>query len=321
MEKSRVLVSHVDLDGVGIIVLALGLKISQDKILMLDYADVESDVGQEEIFEVLKEFDDIVVADFSFNKKVINKLLDLGKTIKIYDHHESSLKELGEIVHPNFVFINDDKRCGTKIFFENYCIPELNLKRVPVIYTQFVELVNTYDLWKESHELWIKACDLNRVLFKYKKWGESDPLDSFKNFIRNCLFKFEKYSAWKWTPNEVVAIEEDRQKELLAYKAAKKILKKRVDEKGRTFGIFAASSKISVSASKLLHEYPDLAYVIIINTYKDSSYTRLSFRSKEGRGVISTDLGFKGHALAGGETFASGLDLWEGRIKSLPYII
>jgi hypothetical protein len=126
---------------------------------------------------------------------------------------------------------------------------------------------------------------------------------------------------WFWYSNELAGIENKKQKEEYAYFQAVKILQKRVDSKGKAFGLFKASSIISITCSKLLEDNTDLDYIVVINTW--DGFQKISVRAREGSNFNVTDLKYcDGHVLAGGGQLPTedyAIAFYNGFIVSLPY--
>jgi oligoribonuclease NrnB/cAMP/cGMP phosphodiesterase (DHH superfamily) len=308
---------HCDLDGIAGKVLSKYFVQEFDDYIILDYNFERTD-------EVLKnrilEFDYIVFSDFCPPKEFIENLLSLNKVVYIYDHHDSS-EWIKEINHKNLVVVHDLNRCGTKIYYEEFIKPQFN--RIPKIVNDLVKLVDTYDLWKLNDPLWEEAQNLNRVLYKVIDWN-SDFQNQWESFIDLILRKLYNCNEWMWTDYEQKLIKIAIDKENKIYNESNNMLQKRVDEKGNKFGIFKASSKISIVCSRLLKEHLDLEYIICINTFKlaEQKEFRLSVRSRE---FDCTQLeGVEGHKEAAAlvlDKFDMFNDLLNGKINSIKYKI
>lgn len=286
-----ILVSHVDHDGLAPGLLAEFFKLSFDKIVHWDY-------GFELIPEstaLLESFDSIVMTDLSCSEEYYNKLISMGKTVEIYDHHDSSswIKDKPNCVH-------DQTRSGTKIFFEEYLCKRVS--RLRPIVAEYVELVHTYDTWQKNSPLWPEALNLQRVLFKYALWGIPDPRTSFDRFFTATQRKLQMQDYWSWNSTELRYIQEAKAREEEVYRSAVKQLSFRHDSKGKTFAVFSAGGKISFVADRLLREDNiPVDYLIIVQTYKGIS-GKLSGRSLDERFDCTTLAPLNGHKGAAGGT-------------------
>ena len=313
-----VLITHNDLDGLGSVVLSEFFNLKFDLIYFLDYSERDD----EEFFkDLIKEYDIIEMADFSPPVSELNWILENNKMIAVYDHHDSS-EVIKEIIHPNFKLFHDKERCGTKILFEEYIKPRF--KRMKPIVEEFVNLVNTYDLFKSDHLLWQEAQALNRVMYSSLNYGQFQ-WELYGRFIKGIVYKLEHQDKWSWNDYEMEKINKDIDKENKMYEGSKRILQTRTDEKGNKFGLFHNRGKLSIICQRLLKEYPDLKYIIAINTYDGVGgvgWQKLSIRSRDEKEFDCTNLkDCKGHKQAAGASceieFAK--DLWMGKINSIAY--
>ena len=295
MNGKKGLVTHIDLDGIGPVVLEKLYRpyLGFDKVFCVDY-------GWEEISEIsgeLAQYSELVFADMSCSEMQFDWWKVTEMKITVLDHHESAKTLMGK---PGCII--DEKRSGTKLFFDEYVRPRIGRYR-PIV-QDFVELIDTYDLWKLDSPLWPKALDLNRVMFKYALWNASEFEHKHERFINAMLRKLDNDKEFAFNATELRYIEESKEKEEDAYNRALKTLKVRKDHWGRTFGVFLAWGKISITASRLLyeHEGAKFDYVIAVQDYKDE-YGKLSIRARRGGDFYCTDLGlFSGHIEASGCT-------------------
>lgn len=290
MER-KLLISHCDLDGHGGIALAKYFNsiLKFDVIISGDYG-IEEDSEQWNFF---KTFNTIIFSDLSIPKERVEELRNEDIHVEFYDHH-SKADWLSEDKDSSF----DLERCGTKIFWQDYIQPRIG--RYPTIIDEFVELVDTYDLWKQDSPLWEKAKNLNNVLMGLKDWNVADQLLSTKAFYDLFNKKVENMKHWEETRQELEIIERANKKEEEVYQKSKKLMQIRIDSKGKVFGIFPIASKISVICSRILQEEENLDYVVAFNTWGGLS-GKLSFRSRNG--FNCNDIGVaNGHdAAAGGQ--------------------
>jgi oligoribonuclease NrnB/cAMP/cGMP phosphodiesterase (DHH superfamily) len=255
---SKLLVSHLDLDGLGSIVLAkyYEKELDIDDIISVDYGFEQDRIN----WRILCSYDSIVFADMTIPKESAEELISMGKELVFFDHHENSrwIQELEGSVW-------DKSRCGTKLFFEYYVLKFV--KRYPPIILEFVALVDTYDLWKQDSPLWNDAKNLNNVMFGMKNYVTKDFWESYQTFFGTTMLKFEQMDTWQFTSAEKLAIEKANKKEQDVYRSAMKDMSVRKDSKGFTFGVCKMPSKISLVASKILEDRPDLDYLIVFNMY------------------------------------------------------
>lgn len=270
---SKILInSHTDLDGCGCILVLDYFNIKYDKAEMCDYDKYNSEVE----FNKLLEFDEIYCTDYSMSTEIVEKLLSLGKIVKIFDHHESS-ELLKDIKHENFEIVHDKTRSGTLICYDHF---KPKTSRVKRSFRQLIELVNCYDLFKMEDPLWEDALNLNRILYGCLSWG-AEGFERYK-FIKEYWFqKVNKQDEWSWSDFEKKKIASAIESENKEYINAKSTYKELVDEKGVKFGIAVASKKISIVANRILKESPNISYLVMVNNY-EKLWNKLSLRSLEG---------------------------------------
>ena len=286
----KLLISHIDLDGSGSIVLerAYRDKLGFDQAVMLDY-DFELNPENQAVVE---SFDEIIIADLSIREEYFAHLASLGKKVRIFDHHASAsyLDEYRGCVH-------DETRCGTRIFFEEYVAERIG--RAPQVVFDFVDRIDTYDRWQDESPLWEEALSLNRVLYGFTDYSKKG-MEASEAFLRTQARKLMERDEWGWTPTEVQAIERSREAEDRRFQEAVDTISCRKDSRGLYFGVFAIPGKISIVCSRLLKDprYAFLDYVIVTNSYGGVS-GNLSLRSRNG--FDCTALGpVNGHLAAAG---------------------
>ena len=150
----RILVTHIDLDGISPIVLSMLYHIKFDLIYTWNY----SDINVTELINLHPE--EIIMTDLSFeDENDMKKIIDTGIKIRVFDHHKTS-----EYLSKYDGCIVDMNRCGTKIFYEEYIKPFLKSKRITEssVVTEYVELVDIFDRWQNENSNWNRALDLNR---------------------------------------------------------------------------------------------------------------------------------------------------------------
>lgn len=291
----RLISSHLDVDGLGSIIIYLYFKDKQlpgldfDTFMLIDY-------GWEQIpenIEYMASFDEVIMADISAPKEYIDKIRAKGTHVRIFDHHLSSewLKD-----DPDSIW--DPERSGTRIFWEEYA--SKIARRYPIALKQFIYLVDAYDCWREESPLWGEAKDLNSVLYGLKNYSAGNEIDSNKEFIETTLRKLDLFpNEWTWLPKEKKIIQESLKREQELYDQARSGMKLRIDTKERAFGVITLGSKISLVCSRILNDNPALDYIICINSYRGIN-GKLSFRTKKDDLDLNCFAGVSGHAKAAG---------------------
>jgi len=290
MER-KLLVSHVDLDGHACIAIArfFNEKLKFTSMMSEDYSFEED----EEKWNYMKTFNTVIFSDLSMPKEKVEELRSFDIHVEIYDHH-SKADWLKDDKDSSF----DLERCGTKIFWQDYICPKIG--RYPAIIDEFVELVDTYDLWKQDSPLWEKAKNLNNILMGLKNWDEKDPIQATQAFYDLFNKKIQNQKHWEETRQELEIIKKANRREEEVYKKSMTLIQIRVDSRGKTFGVFPITSKISLVCSRILQEEENLDYVVAFNTWGGLN-GKLSFRSRNG--FNCNDIGIaNGHdAAAGGQ--------------------
>jgi len=309
MENKVVLVTHIDLDGIGNVILAKEFKLKIDNYIFVDYSELE----KEDFYDRLNSFTTIYITDLAVTESLYEKLVKSKKIFYIFDHHDIT-KEIYQIDSERVYF--DLNKSGTKIFLEYLSKDRRIIRGVK----EFVELVDTYDMWKTESELWKKAKALNGVLY-YSLNYYAEGYEKYSSFIRNQITKFEvRKDEFYFSKNEKFLIEKSLLKEKEEIEKAFKNIQTRTDSRGKTFSIFRARSKISNTASYFLTKYPKLDYIVCVNTY--GGYTgKVSVRSSKDNIDVNDFKNIGGHAQAGGGNFTTEevKKLLTGEIKSLEY--
>jgi hypothetical protein len=272
-QLSTCVINHCDLDAVGCKIALDYLGFKYDKMFSVNYGEVTKDTSW------IYNFDKIVCTDFSLSTDLVNELLSRGKIVEIYDHHDyennDETKGLFSINNKNFKLVHSTEKCGTAIVAEFF---GKNI-RIKPIFTQFVNIVDTYDLYKKSSPLWPDAENCNRVLWGCINWGAKEAIDKFSFICDYWTTKISYNTAWFWSDFEKQKIEKAIDIENKAYEQALLTYKTFVDSKGIKYGVAVAEKKISTSASRLLKEHEDITYLIMFNTFT-KTFGRLSLRSR-----------------------------------------
>jgi oligoribonuclease NrnB/cAMP/cGMP phosphodiesterase (DHH superfamily) len=291
MQYNNVLLSHTDCDGLGSIILAQYFDLPFDKIVSYDYG-FEDEAAT---VQILYDSNNIVVADLALTPAVHDDLLRKGKTVRVFDHHETS-QWIAE--RPGCVW--DNKRSGTKIFFDEYVKPRIGRYR-PVV-REFVDLVDVYDRWDLASPLRPMSEDLQRVFVKYGNWGLDDALVRHDRYIMAMLRKLEKDEHFGWNNVELMYIRDAKASEDKAYNDALAMLQIRMDNKGRRFGLFSAWGKISMTCHRMLNvDNMDVDYLVVAQTFH-GKWGTMSLRSREGKFDLMELAGVAGHKASAGAT-------------------
>lgn len=305
-DKKLYHVSHSDLDGISARLIGeyflkpickeyIPLNTNFDKQLIKDF-DFEISNTCDYIL-----FTDIHPPDLEFYEKI-------GKEkVFIFDHHETGKDIFGDINQYYF----DLNKCGTKIFYD--CLLK-NRRRKP-IFDEYIELVDTWDMWKINSDLWNKAKHLQYVVYGYVNWRMYDfqtDTERHTNFVISHLRKLEKADKFFFTKTELDTIEKSLIKEENQYKKAKKNLQMRTDNEGNNYIYSNIDSKISLVALRLFNEYNDkIKYLVLYSdfNYKKNKTHSLSLRSQ---GDFSVRKLAELHG-GGGHLNASGIEFSEDK--------
>jgi oligoribonuclease NrnB/cAMP/cGMP phosphodiesterase (DHH superfamily) len=289
MQYTNILISHTDADGLGSIILTQNFDLPFDKIICYDYGFEDEEAAVQDIYNS----GTIVVADLALTPALHDDLLRKGKNVQVFDHHETS-RWLSE--KPGCVW--DDKRSGTKIFFDEYVKPRIGRYRPAV--REFVDLVDVYDRWDLASPLRPMSEDLQRVFVKYGNWDLDDALARHDRYITAMLRKLQKSEHFEWNNVELMYIRDAKASEDKAYAEALAMLQIRRDNKGRRFGIFSAWGKISMTCHRMLAvDNMAVDYLVCAQTFHNKLGT-MSFRSREGEFDLMELAGVAGHKASAG---------------------
>ena len=309
-----ILLSHfLDLDGISPIVLCEYFKknIPVNHYYMMDYSNDMED----QIIKMLTPHmnEELIITDLRINKQLY-KFYTQFSDYNLFDHHLESL----EFKNEDKVYV-DDKYSATYLFYDwlkiiAYTYPSIDY---------YVNLVDTYDMWKTDSPFWEEAVDLNMVLWGSQNYNMPErDWRRLNQFINIQLKKFEK-KEWAWTPYEKDIISKGRAGLNRAINQAKNNMKIRKDDHGKMFALYFGASKISLVCNDLLKNYPQLDYILNINTYQNNAPEaingKISARSREMN--LTNFRGINGHTLAAGGTFSEEflIKLWNGSISNIPY--
>jgi oligoribonuclease NrnB/cAMP/cGMP phosphodiesterase (DHH superfamily) len=286
----RILIHHVDLDGasVGVLEEVFREKLDFDDTMLADYGFSEDP----NINEYVSSFDEIIIADLSLPEEHVIPWIERGKKVMIFDHHSET-----SWIQKYEGSVWDDSRCGTKIFWEEYVKPKVGRYR-PII-DQYVDLVDTYDLWDQESPLWDEAVKLNNVLGGMKNYSATNQYEMFIPYFSWMEKKLRKLNEWTWLEKEDGIHERAVKREQDVYDLAMKRLQIRTDSKGKIFGLTVMRSKISLVASRILQEEENMDYLVVVNSYGGIT-GKLSFRSRNGFNCNDLEVANGHDAAAGG---------------------
>jgi len=253
--------------------------------------------------------DIIIFIDLAPPLEMYQNLIQQGKEVFIFDHHETHYKELSDIVPEDHYFYYIDK-CASKIFFDEI----MKGRRVSKCAYQYIELVNTYDTWQQQSYLWKDAEKLQDIMYEYINWGDNTLTNNTRNnfFINKQIEKIEKGKHFYFTQYEEKLYLNAKLKKERNLNAAKKSLQIRTDNSGNKYGYFECNAKISIIANLLLKEFPELVYIVgyatFLSTYKNEKNGNISLRTIRDDFAVNTIAELWS---GGGHSQASGLELPE----------
>lgn len=93
----------------------------------------------------IEEGDEVIIADFSYDRETIESLAQKACLVSVYDHHKSAQEALEGVGGPNLVVEFDMSRSGAKIVYDNLLqLYDINFAG------QLVDYVQDYDLWTKA---------------------------------------------------------------------------------------------------------------------------------------------------------------------------
>lgn len=303
--KDVILMAHHDLDGVSCY---LVYKTYIEPICHLSIVEIcdRPDIEAYD-FDVYSPDTILLFTDISpVSKEQYDKLKEKFETIIILDHHKSARDFLGENIE-NYYY--DDSKCGSKIFFD-VIRKEVRVKKV---ISQFIELVNTFDLYQTDSLLWKDAKSLSNIMYGYVNWAIQDTqtgYDKYLNFVKAQYDKFMTANQFHLNVYEQNLSRKAEEKERLYFAEAKRFMKIRTDGNNNTYGYTEAKSKISWVAHLLLKDNLKLDYLVIRSTFNDRAgniVPKVSIRALDNSHIDCTAIAEKysggGHAKAAGVEF------------------
>lgn len=312
----NILITHLDLDGVGSLILNDYYSIAFDKVVIVSYNEISTKTG-EFIFPLvckLTKDDSVTVTDIAMVPELYGYITKNSKEYIVFDHHDDTEKVKDD---PNVHYRKD--RSGTWIYFNHI----MGGKRVPIKVQRLVDLISTYDTYDDESPLWEEAQNMNRLFYKIYIWGSKDNNIAVQKFInlQSGKLKSPLYKDFIFTDYEYQKIQEVIEQEASLLKKARVMIKKRIDNMGNSFGVIILPSKISITCYNLLKENPDMEYIVAINSYKGIN-GQVSVRAqKKGKVNVNFLKGIKGHEKAGGGEFDVNflMDFWNLNARHLEY--
>lgn len=302
-------ITHVDLDAVGCLIIGdlFGITDEDSHIEMFDYKQMHED--EEKTISAIPLYDDVdtvYYTDLNISQPIYESLTQYYgvENCFFFDHHEESQKFQD---YPN-VYV-DMNKSGSKLFYEYL----RRGKRVPVIWNDFVELVNVYDMWLRNDSRREQAENLNRLMYRMTTWNADTNygrVEHFMDYQKKKLFSESGLASKRFFFNdyEYHQIELAKEKEDREFHNAMENVQYRIDSKGHEFMLWHGASKISYICTRMLDDNPNISYVIAVNTFTGKPTQRkingrVSVRSREGEFSCPSLNGINGHQPAAGGEF------------------
>lgn len=274
------IVYHIDLDG-STSGLLLNLAFPHATMLRVNY-NWEDELKNRQL---ISEHDCIIIADMSVKPsfaRLLNKLREQGKTILLYDHHDSAISKFKESNCLYDWMILDTNRCGALICYDELlkAFSNSNIRE----YRYLSELTDDYDRWVHND---YKSTQLQ---FLWNALGD----EKFRE-------RFTKNPKVEFTQEEVELI---RQSEVKLEESFSRAVNSALGDKpfvtpeGLKYNVFTDVPYLaSLTGLKLFDAYPELDFIAM-----DSGYGSISLRSRDGIVVnhIAEALGGGGHPSACG---------------------
>lgn len=301
-DKSVIHISDIDLDGISCVILSkYFIENNCKSIKYICTGDRTMSEIPDDIFEY--ESDIFLFTDITPTIEFAKEIIARNKQLCLVDHHETANEIFSSIDMSNHKYYYTEEICTTKLLY-NLIIESSSCKRENRVIKRFVDLVDTYDCWRDEHEDWENAKDLHYLKNKSVDWfGNKSGYDKNRFFINNTINKFQEDRKFFYKYDELKKIRAEREKENKNYNKAKKKLEKRIDSNGNNYIYVECPSQISVIANKLLKENNDVDYALCRSTYFKAVDDRsLSLRSSNNFDVklIAESYGGGGHISAAG---------------------
>ena len=249
---STLLITHNDLDGIGVALLAIR-NCKFDSIIICGYGDINRDLINE-----CKQFKTVIVADLTIPEHLILP------NMRILDHHPQ------DIVNDKITVETDE--CGTSLFYKYIVKSECKNEAQD----KFVELVKSFDIWQSESPYFNEALDLQKIFIHLTR-------DIFKvkcHIVRNgkpvvsrwtkLLFKFRTHLEMLEFTNEekeIIQFENNvitkRMNEIKTGMKLKTIL---INETSYKYFEFEQKSAVDLSfiSHQIMEKTPELEFVRII---------------------------------------------------------
>tara|TARA_Y100000310_G_scaffold291746_1_gene319923 strand:+ start:1957 stop:2811 length:855 start_codon:yes stop_codon:yes gene_type:complete len=112
--------------------------------------------------------DDVLIADFSFDRETMLKIADQSRSVKCYDHHRTAEKELEGLSFCHF----DMSKSGARLVYENEYLPAGKSLGYDGLIKFLVDYTEDRDLWRWElpHSRAISAA-IASYPFDFELWG------------------------------------------------------------------------------------------------------------------------------------------------------
>lgn len=192
------LLTHIDLDGISVIIIAKILNVKYDKIYTLNYRDIDG-------CDAYDKYHDITFVDLSPSEDLYDRLSKDHKVV-IMDHHVSSswCKKDSHNIH-------DIERCGSKIYLD-WCISQGKSPSERLI--DYINHVDVFDRWVQSDSRFEQALNINRYFEALddvsKRSNSSNGWTRYISFIDAIILALK---TWPSLPSGMVAVINEQIKE------------------------------------------------------------------------------------------------------------
>lgn len=301
--KNRIkLFTHVDLDGIGCVVLAY-LEFGRENVDVeyCDYKNVDEKV-KNFVLDNDQSYDAIYITDISVNEEVaqvVDNWVAKNK-VRLFDHHDTALW-LNKYDWCDVKVCDESgvKTSGTSMFYVYLCsevpAPNYNVRIRSNIRT-FSTAVRDYDTWrwKELGNAGLVCKQLNDLFGIYGR-------DKFIEWATDNILEMDK--APYFTENDRALLGQ-KQRDIDIYIAHKdKQLTSINDKFGHTCGVVFAERYFSELGNKLCELHPELDYITMVDISKGLVSYRTVRDDIDLGGEIAHSFGGGGHRKAAGSTF------------------
>lgn len=294
IDKKILLISHIaDEDGITPIILA-NLVFKEVDTILLNPGEVD-----EKLIENLDKYEEIYITDLSITENLASKIEEnehYKTTIKLFDHHQTSLP----LSKYSFVKVvtesNGRKECGTSLFY-NYLLTISNNKLLKKESTkglvEEVRLIDTYDFKNEEDK---RAKNLD---YLFSILGRENYITYFTDYIKeNDTF------AYNERENFLIKLQKDKVDNYITQKEKETMF---VNIDGHEVATVYAEEYRSILGNYLTEKYP-VDFAVIINISKGVSY--------RGNGIVDLSA-FASSYGGGGHKNASGSPIPKDKLKEI----